>query len=99
MTASSRHDYRDGGARVGLLADCSSRLCKRVDLEVTIPAGQASVTVTLTPIFHAGQEARRQRPSRPRHVGDSDDADEPAVTIAVGDATAAELGNDTGSLR
>ena len=64
---------------------------------MTIPAGQASVTVTLTPIFHAASEGGN---GDLHHGGTSATVtitDEPAVTIAVGDATAAELGTDTGT--
>src|SRR6185503_16664665 len=60
--------------------------------------GQTSVTVTLTPIFQSNQEGLETATFTAEGTSATVTiADEPAVTVAVGDATAAELGPDTGT--
>ena len=65
--------------------------------EVTIPAGQTSARLTLTPIFHAASRPRRDLHTAEGTSATVTIADEPAVTIRGGDATAAELGPNTGT--
>ena len=65
---------------------------------LTIPAGEMSVTVTLTPTFDPAQEGTEtaiftlEGSSATVTI-----ADEPAAVAAVGDATASEVGTDTGT--
>ena len=66
---------------------------------VRIPAGQASTTLTLTPIF--GVEVEGPETAIFTAEGTSATvtiADEPAVTVSASDNAAAELGPDTGSI-
>ena len=66
---------------------------------VRIPAGQASTTLTLTPIF--GGEVEGSETAIFTAEGTSATvtiADEPAVTVTAPDNAAAELGPDTGSI-
>ena len=64
--------------------------------DVTIPAGQASATVLVTPIYEVALEpAETVILTGEGSTAQATIADEPAATITVTDATAAELGPDT----
>ena len=74
----------------------SSGLGNGGSFSLTIPAGQTSVTVTVTPNFDPALEGSETVTFTVEGTSATATiADEPAATIAVADATAAELGADT----